>query len=97
MNHINQSKVNRYQELQETIKQAEKELSELKSEFIASNGGESDLHYVVIKDNFRESVASKKLFEEKFGVNWLKDNGMLSLSAFNTVVISQKLNKGKAA
>ncbi len=48
---------------------------------------------IVIKDNFRESVASKADFEKKLGASWLKDNGLLKLSAFNTVVISRKIER----
>lgn len=93
MKHIDQDKINKYQSLQQAIKDAEKELTALKNEFLASNGGESDNHYVVIKDNFRESVAPKKVFEEKLGVNWLKENDLLTLAAFNTIVITLKVKK----
>lgn len=85
--------IERYEYLQQLAKQTEKELNELKSQFISSNGGESDDHLIVIKDNFRESVASKADFEKKLGASWLKDNGLLKLSAFNTVVISRKIER----
>jgi hypothetical protein len=85
--------IEKYEALQAEAKRIEKELDAMKKEFISSNGGESDDHLIVIKDNFRESVASKADFEKKFGASWLKDNGMLKLSAFNTVVISRKIEK----
>ena len=83
--------IERYEALQAEAKRIEKELDAMKKEFIASNGGESDDHLIVIKDNFRESVASKAEFEKRFGADWLKDNGLLKLSAFNTVVIQRKI------
>jgi hypothetical protein len=88
--------VKRYETLQEQVKQLEKEISELKKQFIASGSGESEDYLIVIKDNFRETVAGKADFETKFGSNWLKDNGLLKLSAFNTVVVGLKSQK-KAA
>jgi predicted chitinase len=83
--------IEKYEALQAEAKRIEKELNEMKSQFIASNGGESENHLIVIKDNFRESVASKAEFEKRFGADWLKDNGLLKLSAFNTVVIQRKI------
>lgn len=83
--------VARFESLQEQAKKIEKELSELKKQFIESNGGESDDHVITIKDNFRELVASKAEFEKQFGPNWLKENNLLKLSAFNTVVITRKI------
>lgn len=97
MNHVNQAKINRYLELQQSIKESEKELSELKAEFVAGGNGESESNYLVIKDNFRESVASKKVFEEKLGVNWLKENNLITLSVFNTIVITAKNKNERAA
>lgn len=89
--------IERYESLQLQSKTIEKELSELKARFIADGGGESESHLVVIKDNFRESVASKVEFEKKFGAAWLKDNGLLKLSAFNTVVITLKNKERKVS
>lgn len=86
-------KIERYLELLDAVKAMEKEIAEMKNEFISSEGGESDDHLIVIKDNFRESVASKADFEKKFGASWLKDNGLLKLSAFNTVVVSRKIER----
>lgn len=85
--------IERYESLQAQAKIIEKELNELKAQFIANGNGESESHLIVIKDNFRESVASKSEFEKKFGAAWLKDNGLLKLSAFNTVVISRKIER----
>ena len=85
-----------YESLQAQAKEIEKELAELKRQFIASNGGESEDHIIVIKDNFREIVAGKADFEAKFGASWLKDNGLLKLSAYNTVVIALKSKKSAA-
>lgn len=82
--------IERYESLLEQVKVIDRELAELKAQFIASNGGESDSHVVVIKDNFRELVAGKGEFEKKFGATWLRDNGLLKVSAFNTVVIARK-------
>jgi len=82
--------VKRYETLQEQAKLIEKELSELKKQFIASNGGETDEHLITLKDNFRETVASKADFEAKLGASFLKDNGLLKLTAYNTIVISRK-------
>lgn len=81
----------RFEALQSQAKLIEKELNELKKQFIESNGGESDDHVITIKDNFREIVASKADFEKKFGADWLKENNLLKLSAFNTVVITRKI------
>ena len=86
-------KIERYLELLDAVKTMEKEIAEMKNEFISNEGGESDDHLIVIKDNFRESVASKADFEKKFGASWLKENGLLKLSAFNTVVISRKIER----
>lgn len=85
--------IERYESLQAQAKMIEKELNELKAQFISNGNGESESHLIVIKDNFRESVASKSEFEKKFGASWLKDNGLLKLSAFNTVVISRKIER----
>ena len=82
--------VKRYESLQEQAKLIEKELAELKKQFIASNGGETDEHVITLKDNFRETVASKADFEAKLGASFLKDHGLLKLTAYNTVVISKK-------
>jgi hypothetical protein len=82
--------VKRYESLQEQAKLIEKELAELKRQFIASNGGETDEHLITLKDNFRETVASKADFEAKLGASFLKDHGLLKLTAYNTVVISRK-------
>lgn len=88
--------VKRYESLQEQAKLIEKELSELKKQFIATNGGETEDHVITLKDNFRETVASKADFEAKLGASFLKDNGLLKLTAYNTVVISLKNRKAAA-
>jgi hypothetical protein len=85
-----QEVIERYENLLEQAKMIDREISELKAQFIASNGGESDSHLIAIKDNFREIVAGKSEFEKKFGATWLRDNGLLKVSAFNTVVIARK-------
>lgn len=82
--------VKRYESLQEQAKLIEKELAELKKEFIASNGGETDEHVISLKDNFRETVASKADFEAKLGASFLRDHGLLKLSVYNTIIISRK-------
>lgn len=82
--------VKRYETLQEQAKLIEKELAELKKQFIASGGGETDEHLITLKDNFRETVASKADFEAKMGASFLKDHGLLKLTAYNTIVISRK-------
>ena len=82
--------VKRYEALQEQAKLIEKELAELKRQFIASNGGETEDHVITLKDNFRETVASKADFEAKLGASFLKDRGLLKLTAYNTIVISRK-------
>ena len=90
MNSINQELINRYEELQNIVKQADKELARLKADFIASNGGESETHLVVIRDNFREILVSKDVFATKFGEDFLKENELTKISAFNTIVIARK-------
>lgn len=95
MKNYSDEKIKRYEELQALIKAMTNELDSLKDEFIQSNGGESDSYLITLKDNFRESVASKADFEKKLGASWLKDNGLLKLSAFNTVVISLKNSQRK--
>jgi hypothetical protein len=88
--------VQRYEFLQEQAKLIERELAEIKKQFIASNGGETEDHVITLKDNFRETVASKADFEAKLGASFLKDNGLLKLTAYNTVVISLKNRKAAA-
>jgi hypothetical protein len=82
--------IQRYESLQAQAKEIEKELAELKRQFIASNGGETDEHVIILKDNFRETVAGKADFEAKLGASFLRDNGLLKLTAYNTIVISRK-------
>lgn len=84
-------KIKRYETLLEQVKQFEKEISVLKAEFIATNGGESEDFTITIKDNFREIVAGKKDFEQKMGPEWLKENGLIKISAFNTVIVTRKI------
>lgn len=83
--------IERYEFLQDQAKKIEKEIAEFKKQFIESNGGESEEHTITIKDNFREIVAGKAEFEKRFGADWLKENNLLKLSAFNTVVITRKI------
>ena len=88
--------IQRYESLQAQAKEIEKELAEMKRQFIATNGGESEDHIVVIKDNFREIVAGKADFEAKLGASFLKDHGLLKLTAYHTVVIALKSKKNAA-
>ena len=84
------NEIREYDELNELIKALTKKRDAMKDRFIQSNGGESESYLVTLKDNFRETVASKAEFEKRFGSEWLKDNGLLKLSAFSTVTISVK-------
>lgn len=82
--------IKRFETLKEQAKQIEKEMSEIKNMFIQSNGGESAEYQVFIKDNTRESVCSKSVFELKFGNDWLKSNDLLTVSNFKTVNVIKK-------
>ena len=93
----NNATIERYEYLQEQIKLQTKELEEMKRQFIASNGGESEDYSIVLKDNFRENVASKSVFESRLGASWLKDNGLLNLIAYSTVIISRKIGVSHVA
>lgn len=84
------NEIREYDELNELIKALTKKRDAIKDRFIQSNGGESDSYLITLKDNFRETVASRGEFDKRFGPGWLKDNGLLKLSAFSTVTISQK-------
>lgn len=84
------NEIREYDELNELIKALTKKRDAMKDRFIQSNGGESETYFVTLKDNFRETVASKAEFEKRFGTEWLKENGLLKLSAFSTVTVSVK-------
>lgn len=89
------SLVERYETLQKIIKESTKELDILKADFIASHGGETDQHLIVIKEMTRESVASKAVFTEKLGATFLQDNGLLNQISYSTVVIAPKQSTRK--
>jgi hypothetical protein len=82
--------IQRYESLQAESKRIEKELAEMRAAFIASQGGESPDYVVTLKDNFRETVAAKADFAAKLGPTFLKDNGLLKLTAYNTVIVTKK-------
>jgi|LakMenE18May11ns_1017448.scaffolds.fasta_scaffold9959586_23 hypothetical protein len=85
-----------YLNISERIKKLEKQLSELRSEFIASNGGESTDFLVSIRHSVRESVAAKTEFVAKFGPDFLKENGLLKVSEVKTVSVTDKSTVGIA-
>jgi hypothetical protein len=90
MKTYNDALIAEYQSKLDAMKKLEKEIDAIKKEFFESQGGESESFMVTLKDNYRESVASKAVFEEKFGADFLRKNDLLKLSVFQTVIISMK-------
>lgn len=82
-----------YEALNDQIKELTKRRDTIKARFLDSQGGESETYQIVLKDNYRETVASKAEFDKIMGQDFLRSNGLLKISAFNTVVIAQKTSK----
>lgn len=93
MNNLNidDALIERFETLKALIKNATNEVDTIKDALIKSNGVSTNNYNIVIKDNFRESVAGKDVFKERFGATWLKDNNLLNLSAYSTVVVARKV------
>lgn len=93
MKNYNDALIQEYQSKLDQVKKLEKEIDAIKKEFIESEGGESESFLIVLKDNYREIVASKSVFEERLGADFLKKNDLLKISVFQTVVVSLKTKK----
>lgn len=58
---------------------------------IKHNGGASTKDYVaVVEARERQTVASKKAFDEKMGPGWLDKQGLLNTSQYDQVVVTEK-------
>jgi hypothetical protein len=84
------NEINEYESLNDQIKELTKKRDAIKARFIDSQGGESESFQVVLKDNFREIVAGKADFDAKLGADFLRSNGLLKVSAYQTVTIARK-------
>jgi len=47
-------------------------------------------YHVLVMDRERQSVAAKKVFDEKMGPGWLEKNGLLATSHYQQVIVVER-------
>jgi hypothetical protein len=87
------NEINEYEALNDQIKELTKRRDAIKARFLDSQGGESETYQVVLKDNYRETVAGKADFDKALGPDFLRSHGLLKVSAFHTVVVVRKTSE----